>query len=123
MRDFRKQKVWHKAHHFTLEIYRITKNFPSNEIYGIISQIRRATVSIPNNIAEGCGRNSEADLKWFFTISMGSASEVEYLFLLSNDLNYLSKTEYENLNRKIIEIKKMLSSYIVKLRPKTRLKC
>ena len=116
MRDFRTIKVWEKAHKLVLEIYKTTKNFPREELYGITNQIRRAAVSIPNNIAEGCGRNSEKELKQFSTIAMGSSSEVEYLLLLSFDLDFITKENYILLNSKIIEVKKMLSSFIVSLR-------
>ena len=116
MRDFRKLKVWKKAHELTLEIYQVTRKFPIEELYGITNQIRRAAVSVPNNIAEGCGRDSEKELQRFSTIAMGSASEVEYLLLLSFDLKYLLKAEYQKLNEKTIEVKKMLSRLIVSFR-------
>ena len=116
MRDFRKLNVWKKAHELTLEIYQVTRKFPKEELYGITNQIRKAAVSVPNNIAEGCGRNSEKELQRFSTIAMGSASEVEYLLLLSFDLKYLLKAEYQKLDEKTIEVKKMLSRFIVSLR-------
>jgi len=94
MREFSKLKVWEKAHKFVLEIYQVTKNFPKEEIFGITNQIRRASVSIPNNISEGCGRKSKKELSNFLNIAMGSASEVEYLLLLSHDLHYL-KDKYQ----------------------------
>ena len=116
MRDFKKLKVWHKAHELTLDIYRVTKNFPKEEIYGITSQMRRASSSIEFNIAEGCGRESEKELGRFLIISMGSASELECEILLSFDLDYLEKDDYKKLEQKTIEVKKMLSSFIVRLR-------
>ncbi|MCK4312605.1 MAG: four helix bundle protein [Candidatus Cloacimonetes bacterium] len=116
MRDFRKLNVWKKAHELTLEIYQVTRKFPKEELYGITNQIRRAAFSVPNNIAEGCGRSSEKELQRFSIIAMGSASEVEYLLLLSFDLKYLLKAEYQKLDEKTIEVKKMLSRFIVSLR-------
>jgi len=116
MKDFREMPVWHKGHKLALEIYKLTAKFPKEEIYGLSSQIRRAAVSIPTNIAEGCGRGSAKELKQFLTISMGSASEVEYQILLSYELRYMDRKTYDNLNSDIQEIKKMLSSYIVKVR-------
>ena len=116
MMDFKKLIVWEKSHKLVLEIYNISKSFPADELYGLTGQIRRAAVSIPNNMAEGCGRNSETELNRFFTISMGSASEVEYLLLLSKDLNYINQNQYEILNNKIVEIKKMMSAYSAKIR-------
>ena len=116
MRDFKKLKVWHKAHELTIDIYRVTKGFPKEETYGISSQMRRASSSIEFNIAEGCGRESEKELSRFLTISMGSASELECEIPLSFDLGYLEKADYRRLEQKTIEVKKMLSSFIVKLR-------
>ena len=85
MKDFRNLQVWEKAHKLTLSLYRATQSFPKEEVYGITSQLRRASSSIPTNIAEGCGRGSDAELGRFLQIAMGSASEVEYLALLVND--------------------------------------
>lgn len=78
MRDFRELKVWEKSHQLTLAIYKITAIFPREELYGLTIQIRRASASIPANIAEGCGRNGVAELARFLHIAMGSASELEY---------------------------------------------
>ena len=116
MRDFRKLKVWQKAHFFVLEVYKKTKTFPKEELFGITSQIRRAAVSIANNIAEGCGRNSKKEMLRFFDISMGSASESEYLLLLSHDLSYLTSKEYNYLNNLLLEVKKMLNVYMQRTR-------
>ena len=114
MREFRKIKVWEKAHKFVLDIYQVTKDFPKEEIFGITSQIRRASISIPNNIAEGCGRKSKKELSNFLNIAMGSASEVEYLLLLSYNLHYL-KDKYQILNDNLIEIRKMLNVFMQKI--------
>ena len=116
MKDFRKLKVWEKSHFLTLEVYKLTKDFPKEEIYSITSQLRRAMVSIPTNLAEGCGRGSDKDFKRFVQIAMGSASESEYLLLLSQDLDYISGKEFNKLLSEIQEIKKMLSSLISKLK-------
>jgi four helix bundle protein len=116
MRDFRQIKVWEKSHLLTLEIYRITATFPREEIYGITSQLRRAAASIPANIAEGFGRGGNAELSRFLQIGMGSASEVEYHILLARDLNLLSQKIYEDLDGRIVEVKKMLASLILKVR-------
>jgi len=86
VKDFRNLRVWEKAHHLTLEIYRVTSAFPKEETYGLTSQIRRACVSIPANVAEGCGRDSEAELLRYLKIAMGSSSELEYELLLANQL-------------------------------------
>ena len=112
MRDFRELKVWHKAHALTLDVYRATSSFPRDELYGLTSQIRRAAVSVGANIAEGAGKNSRAELARFLQIALGSASELEYHFLLSRDLGYLGLEAYQQLSLQVVEIKKMLSGFI-----------
>lgn len=97
MKDFRKLQVWEKAHRLTLDVYRVTRNFPKAELYGPTSQMRRAASSIPTNIAEGCGRGSDGELARFSQIAMGSASELEYLLVLARDVEYLSNADYERL--------------------------
>jgi four helix bundle protein len=116
MRDFKKQKVWQKSHQLTLDIYQTTNNFPREELYGLTNQIRRSSASIPANIAEGCGRDSEADFSRFLHIAMGSATELEYHLLLAFDLGILNDCDYENLSREAIEVKRMLTSFIKKLK-------
>lgn len=116
MKDFKSLKAWGKAHELTLRIYNATKSFPKDELFGLTSQLRRAGASIPANIAEGCGRNGDAELARFLSIAAGSASEVEYHLLLAHDLNYLSHAEYEQLNEEINELKRMLTAFIQKLK-------
>jgi four helix bundle protein len=116
MRDFREIKVWEKSHLLTLAIYKVTTQFPREETYGVTSQMRRACASIPANIAEGFGRGSNAELARFLQIAMGSACEVEYHVLLAKDLNLLSKTIYDDLDRRIVEVKRMLASLLLKVR-------
>jgi four helix bundle protein len=116
MKDFKKLKVWEKSHHLALKVYGVTTKFPKEEVYGLTSQMRRSSISIPTNIAEGCGRNRDTELNRFFEIAMGSASELEYLVLLARDLNFLGKEEYNTLLNKITEVKRMLASFIQKLR-------
>lgn len=118
MKDFRNLKVWEKAHHLTMGVYKGTQSFPKDEMYGLTSQLRRASSSVPTNIAEGCGRGSDADFKRFLQIAFGSASETEYLLLLAKDLKYLESGKTEMFFKNIIEIKKMLSSLISKLKNK-----
>jgi four helix bundle protein len=116
MRDFRELKVWEKGHQLTLAIYKATVMFPRDELYGLTSQLRRSCASIPANIAEGCGRNGDAELARFLQIAMGSASELEYHLLLAHDLNLLNSLDYEQLTSEVIEVKRMLTSFILKLR-------
>jgi four helix bundle protein len=116
VKDFRKQKVWEKSHQLTLAIYKASEEFPREELYGLTSQIRRASSSIPANIAEGCGKNGEAELARFFQIARGSASELEYHLLLARDLDFLPVSEYERLTKELGEIQRMLASFIKKLK-------
>jgi four helix bundle protein len=97
-------------------VYKATNSFPIDEKYGLTNQIRRSSVSIPSNIAEGCGRNGEAELTRFLLIGMGSASELEYQMLLAHDLSFLSEQDHAKLNSRITEVKRMLASLIQKLR-------
>jgi four helix bundle protein len=108
--------VWEKSHQLTLDIYKATETFPHEERYGITSQIHRASVSIPTNIAEGSGRQSDADFGRFLGIAMGSASELEYLILLAKDLELLGLSDHIQLHTRLEEIKKMLAKFIIKLR-------
>jgi len=115
VKGFRDLKVWEKAHQLTLQVYKATAPFPKEEMYGLTSQIRRAAASIPANIAEGCGRSSDAELGRFLQIAMGSASELEYHLLLARDLLLLAEKEYGQLNLEVTEVKRMLASFIQKL--------
>ncbi|WP_397445596.1 four helix bundle protein [Polaribacter sp. R77954] len=116
MRDFKKYDIWKLSHLLTLKIYDVTKTYPKDEVYGIISQIRRASSSIPTNISEGCGRDSDAEFNRFLTIAIGSASEVEYLIILSKDLNYIDKNSFIILNEEINIIKRKIYSLKQKLK-------
>lgn len=123
MSDYKKLKVWEDAHKFTIDIYNITKKFPNNEQYGLTSQIRRSSSSIPTNIVEGCGQLDNGNLIRFLGIAKGSAFETEYQLLLSKDLNYITNEEYKLLLAKIQSIIHMLIALIKSLRnlkPETR---
>jgi len=115
MQDFRKLNVWVKAHKLVIIIYRITNNFPDIEKFGITSQIRRAGVSIPTNIAEGAGRKGDIEFSRFLHIAFSSANEVEYLSLLSYDLGYLDNEKYQEVQNKVVEVKKMIMALLKKL--------
>jgi four helix bundle protein len=115
VKGFRDLKVWEKAHQLTLQLYRASASFPKQEMYGLTSQVRRAAASIPANIAEGCGRNSDAELGCFLQIAMGSASELEYHLLLTRDLSLLDEKDYGQLAVEVTELKRMLASFIQKL--------
>lgn len=116
MQDFHKLKVWEKSHQLTLAVYRATARFPREETYSLTSQIRRCAASIPSNIAEGCGRGSNADLIRFLHIAMGSASELEYQLHLAHELMYVQDADYHALDGEVTEVKRMLSGFIAHLR-------
>src|SRR6185503_11426393 len=122
MRDFRQILVWEKAHQFTLEIYRVTAKFPKEELYGLTSQLRRASASIAANIAEGFGRGGNVELARFLQIAIGSAYEVEYHILLAKDLGLIAKEPNELLKVHIIEIKRMLAALLLKVRADSKVK-
>ena len=108
MRNFKELVIWQRSHALTLEIYKRTYMFPKEELFGLTSQMRRSAYSIPTNIAEGCGRNSNPDMKRFLIIASGSASELEYQLILSYDLGYLSKDLFTALTTELNEIQKMI---------------
>lgn len=115
MKDFRELKVWKKAHALALAVYGSTRHFPSEERYGLTAQIRRSAVSIPSNIAEGCGRYGDREFCRFLQIAMGSASETEYQLLLARDLRFLTENDFSQLKKDITEIRRMLNSLIQKV--------
>jgi len=110
MGDFTKLAVWRKAHELALRIYRETSSWPRHELYGLTSQTRRAAVSIPANIAEGCGRNSDAELAKHSRNSMGSASELAYYAILAHDLAYMSQPDRDDVQASVSEVRRMLAS-------------
>ena len=112
MQDFRNLEVWEKSHRLTLAVYAATARFPDEERFGLTNQLRRCSVSIPANIAEGCGRQSDIDFKRFVHIAMGSACELEYLLLLANDLKYFEGGPNAGLSEQVKRVKRMLSSLI-----------
>jgi four helix bundle protein len=117
MRDYQKYEMWNEAHQVTLLIYnQIAPRIPRIEQFGLTSQMKRAACSVPLNIAEGCGRNSEKDFVHFLDMSLGSAHELEYCLLLVKDLGYLEIDEYIPLNKKINSIKAMLITLIKMIR-------
>jgi four helix bundle protein len=96
-------------------IYQNTRKFPREEVYGLTSQIRRASSSIGANIAEGCGRRSDPEMKRFLQIARGSASELEYHLLLAKDLQLLTVEEFTELEAKVFEIQRMLASLVARV--------
>src|SRR5271157_2031094 len=115
MKNFRDLKVWETAHLLTLDSYRVTNAFPRQELFGLTSQIRRCAASIAANIAEGCGKRGNGEFQRYLNIAAGSASELEYHFLLARDLSFLDEANYRQLNTSVVEVKRMLASLISKV--------
>lgn len=115
MKNFRDLQVWHKAHQLALDSYRVTNGFPKQELFGLTSQIRRAAVSIAANIAEGCGKRGNGEFQRFLGMAAGSASELEYHFLLSRDLSLIADLQYERLNDSVVAAKRMLAALLRKV--------
>jgi four helix bundle protein len=115
VKDFHELRVWQKAHQLTLAVYQITAGFPREELYGLTSQLRRCSSSIPANLAEGCGRNGDAEFARFCSIAMGSASELEYHLLLAKDLKLIKPNDHAELSQRATELKRMLTALLQKL--------
>ena len=111
MRDFKTLQVWHKAHAIVLRVYKVTASFPKEELYGLTSQIRRAAASVPANLAEGCGRDTQTELARFVHIATGSAVELEYHILLAHDLGFIDQGTFTELDANINEVKRMLAGF------------
>jgi len=108
MQRYRDLEVWKRSHQLVLSVYEATKVFPNDERFGLTSQLRRAIVSVPSNIAEGSKRRTNQDYSRFLNIAEASLSEADYLLLCSKDLNYLPAQDYAALAREADEISRML---------------
>ena len=111
MRNYRDLEVWKLSHKLTLGLYEVSRRFPKEEMFGLTSQVRRATISI-SNLAEGCGRRTGPEFARFIRIAMGSASELDYHLLLCRDFEFISKEFYERNSRELIRVRKMLSALL-----------
>jgi len=116
MQDYKNLKVWQKSHRLVLSLYKATAKFPKEEQYGLTSQIRRAAASIPANIAEGSARGGDPEFARFLYISQASATELDYHLLLARDLAYLGKPDYDRIATDLTEIRRMLTTFIQKLK-------
>jgi four helix bundle protein len=116
VQDFRNLKVWEKGHALTLATYKETADFPSHELFGLRLQMRRTAATIPMKIADSCGRTVDADVSRSLQTSMGSASELEYQYVLAHDLGYVSSERFDRLTADVVEVKKMLVSFIKTVR-------
>jgi four helix bundle protein len=115
MQDFKQLRVWQLGREFVSDIYKITESFPYHELHSMTNQIRRASYSIPSNIAEGTGKASQKDFKRYLSIVAGSIKEVECFLILSKDLNYISEDKFQELNEKLEIIGKMCNCLIKKI--------
>jgi four helix bundle protein len=116
MQDFRRLKVWEKAHQLNLRIADLVDGYPQKELFCLAPQMRKSAGSIPTNIAEGCGRGSDADFGRFLQIAMGSACELEYQLIFSHARKYLTAELYAELEADVLEVKRMLASLLNRLR-------
>ena len=116
MKDYRKLMVWQKAHRVVLLVFKITRAFPREELFNLTSQLRRASTSVPTNIAEGCGRFTQRDFAKFLQDAFASAQEVEYVSFLAFELEYLKKENYLRIDKEVNEVKAMLISLLQKIR-------
>jgi four helix bundle protein len=107
MKTHKDLDVWKLAIELVVNVYKITKGFPQEEIYGLISQVKRCSVSIPSNIAEGAGRSSIKEFSHFLSISLGSLAELETQMIISNRLDYVSKVDFDNLLEDLTIVRKM----------------
>jgi four helix bundle protein len=118
LKNYKELKVWKKSYHLCLEIYRVTKKFPNEEKYGLISQIRRSAVSVPSNISEGYGRKTTPEYIRSLYLAYGSICELETQVLLSGDLNYVNAKEMGGIQESIGEVERMLKALIKSLENK-----
>ncbi len=109
MKDFKSLKIWQKGIKLVVNIYKVSKEFPQEELYGLTSQMRRSAISIPSNIAEGSGRNSDKDFHRFLDISLGSSFELETQIIIARELEFLSNDDFKNLSEIIQEEQKMIT--------------
>jgi len=116
MRDFRELKVWQKAHQLVLDVYRRSIHFPSDERFGLTAHLRKSATSVPSNIAEGCGRDTDKELARFLDMAAGSTNELDYQLLLAHDLGYLPSDDHRHLTNQAAEVRRMLYRFIKSLR-------
>lgn len=109
MNNYKELKVWQKSISIVAEVYKITSDFPKEEVYGLTSQMRRSAVSVPSNIAEGAGRVSPGDFKHFLNIARGSSFELETQLIIANELDYIENERFKELQLKLDEIQRMIT--------------
>jgi four helix bundle protein len=119
MHNYKELVIWKRAIKLTVDIYKISKEFPSDEKFGLISQMRRSSVSIPSNIAEGAGRRTDGEFANFLGIALGSVCELETQLFVAHELEYLKDDDFMSLTSELTEIQKMLYSFILKFKNKS----
>ena len=120
MKDFKELRVWSKAHELAILVYKLTRAFPRDEVYGLTSQVRRSAASIGANIAEGYGRHSDGEMTRFLQIARGSASETEYHLLLAKDLGFLQEADFQVAEQAVVVVQRMLTALVQKVQPHGR---
>jgi four helix bundle protein len=120
VKDFKELRVWSKAHDLTILVYKLTRAFPRDEVYGLTSQVRRSAASIGANIAEGCGRHSDGELTRFLQIARGSASETEYHLLLAKDFGFLQEGDFRAAEQSVLAVQRMLTALVQRVQPRGR---
>jgi four helix bundle protein len=120
VKDCKELRVWSKAHELTVLVYKLTRAFPKDEVYGLTSQVRRSAASVGANIAEGCGRHSDGEMTRFLQIARGSASETEYHLLLAKDLGFLQETDFQVAEQAVVVVQRMLTALVQKVQPQGR---
>jgi len=115
IQDFKELRIWQKGIELVMDTYTLTKHFPKEELYTLTSQIRRAAISIPSNIAEGFKRYHYKEYKQFLYIALGSIAEIETQLIISEKLNYISKNDLDSLSEKIDHISRMIKVLLQKL--------
>lgn len=118
VKNFRELKVWQKSIDMVVDVYGALRQYPGEEKFNLVSQMQRAAVSIPSNIAEGCSRESSPAFKQFLSIALGSAYELETQLIISNKLNYLQEESYSVLHSKLVEVQKMTTGLMNSLESK-----
>ncbi len=113
--NFRELKIWQRSKDLAIEVYTLTKDFPKEEVFGLTSQLRRCSISIPSNIAEGCGRNTTKHLLNYLNISMGSLAELETQMIISIELKFITTEKGNSILKEIDEIQKMIAVFMTKV--------
>ena len=111
MHNFKELKIWSRAVDLAVDVYSVTKNFPKEEKYGLTSQITRSAVSVPSNIAEGSGRNSDKDFNKFLGIALGSSFELETQLIIANKIGILEEESFKKIASETIEVQKMINGF------------